>query len=75
MYWQVYLHKTAVSAEHLLTQILRRAKTLANNKNELFCTPFFKDFIYNSLENKFLTILDIKKLIKENNKDFENLSN
>lgn len=39
------------------------------------CKLLKKDFIYNSLENKFLTILDIKKLIKENNKDFENLSN
>lgn len=28
MYWQVYLHKTAVAAEHMLVQILKRAKAL-----------------------------------------------
>jgi uncharacterized protein len=29
MYWQVYLHKTNVSAEQMLTQALRRARMLA----------------------------------------------
>lgn len=28
MYWQVYLHKTTVGADHLITQILARAKFL-----------------------------------------------
>ena len=39
------------------------------------CKLLKKYFTYNSLENNFLTILDIKKLIKKNNKDFEKLSN
>ncbi len=39
------------------------------------CKFIKKNFTYNSLENNFLTILDIKKLIKKNNKDFEKLSN
>ncbi len=39
------------------------------------CKFLKKGFIYNSLENNFLTILDIKKLIKENYKDFEKLNN
>ena len=30
MYWQVYLHKTVLSAEFMLVNILRRAKHLAN---------------------------------------------
>jgi len=28
MYWQVYLHKTAVAAEHMLVNLLRRVRTL-----------------------------------------------
>lgn len=47
MYWQVYLHKTVLSAEHLLVNILKRAKELAENKVELFCTPALRMFLYN----------------------------
>lgn len=47
MYWQVYLHKTVLSAEHLLVNILKRAKKLAERGEELFCTPAFKAFLYN----------------------------
>ncbi len=32
MYWQVYLHKTTVSCEKMLMQLIRRAKYLAQNK-------------------------------------------
>jgi len=35
MYWQVYLHKTVVSAEYLLMKILLRAKELIANGEEL----------------------------------------
>jgi HD superfamily phosphohydrolase len=47
MYWQVYLHKTVLSAEHLLINILKRAKKLAENKQELFCSPALRVFLYN----------------------------
>lgn len=47
MYWQVYLHKTVLSAENLLVNILKRAKELAQKKAELFCTPSFRTFLYN----------------------------
>lgn len=47
MYWQVYLHKTVLSAEHLLINILRRAKELAKQHEELFCTPALREFLYN----------------------------
>ncbi|MBL7883960.1 MAG: phosphohydrolase, partial [Bacteroidia bacterium] len=47
MYWQVYLHKTVLSAENLLVNILRRAKELAEKKQDLFCTPALKVFLYN----------------------------
>ncbi|HVA98571.1 MAG TPA: HD domain-containing protein [Bacteroidia bacterium] len=55
MYWQVYLHKTVLSAEHLLIQILKRAKELASKKVELFCTPAFREFLYHHhTKNNFL---------------------
>jgi HD superfamily phosphohydrolase len=47
MYWQVYLHKTVLSAEHLLVNILKRAKELADKGEELFCTPSLRSFLYN----------------------------
>jgi uncharacterized protein len=47
MYWQVYLHKTVLSAEHLLVNILKRAKELAEQKVDLFATPALKLFLYN----------------------------
>jgi HD superfamily phosphohydrolase len=46
MYWQVYLHKTVLSAENLLVNILKRAKELAEKKEVLFCTPALKTFLY-----------------------------
>ncbi|MDQ3047482.1 MAG: HD domain-containing protein [Bacteroidota bacterium] len=47
MYWQVYLHKTVLSAESLLVNILKRAKELAEKKTGLFCTPALRTFLYN----------------------------
>ncbi|MCB9360317.1 MAG: HD domain-containing protein [Flavobacteriales bacterium] len=48
MYWQVYLHKTVLSAENLLVKILKRAKFLASQGEELFCTPSLHVFLYNN---------------------------
>lgn len=47
MYWQVYLHKTVLSAENLSVNILKRAKELALKGEDLFCTPALKEFLYN----------------------------
>ncbi len=52
MYWQVYLHKTALAAEHLLVHILKRAKELAIEGKELFGTPVLKEFLYNKYDKK-----------------------
>ena len=46
MYWQVYLHKTSVAAEQHLIKILSRAKELARNGKELFCSPALRYFLY-----------------------------
>jgi HD superfamily phosphohydrolase len=48
MYWQVYLHKTVLSAESLLIKILKRAKELAEKGVDLFATPALKVFLYNN---------------------------
>jgi len=49
MYWQVYLHKTVVACEKVLVNLLLRAKYLANNGVELFCSPYLRYFIYNNI--------------------------
>jgi hypothetical protein len=48
MYWQVYLHKPVLSAEHLLVKILKRAKELMEKKHNLFTTPAFGLFMKNN---------------------------
>ncbi|PKR80000.1 phosphohydrolase [Brumimicrobium salinarum] len=45
MYWQVYMHKTVVSSEVMLTFILKRAKYLTQSGTELFASPAFKMFL------------------------------
>ena len=47
MYWQVYLHKTVVSAEYLLIHILKRAKELRAEGKEVFTTPTLDIFFRN----------------------------
>lgn len=49
MYWQVYLHKTAVAAEEVLRSALRRAKRLAAEGAELFASPALRYFLYNNV--------------------------
>ena len=45
MYWQVYLHKTVVSAEYMLIYALRRAKTLLRNGHDVFASPALSFFL------------------------------
>lgn len=45
MYWQVYLHKTAVAAEKTLINTLMRAKELAQNGTYLFASPSLSYFL------------------------------
>lgn len=49
MYWQVYLHKTVLSAEFLLVKILKRAKYLAKKGEDLFVSPALHLFLYNDI--------------------------
>ena len=47
MYWQVYLHKTVISAENMLKQLLLRAKHLINNSKQIYTTKALKIFLCN----------------------------
>lgn len=49
MYWQVYLHKTVVSAEHMIIHVLKLAKKLAMAGEELFASPALKKFLYGEI--------------------------
>jgi HD superfamily phosphohydrolase len=49
MYWQVYMHKTVVSAERLLINIIKRAKELLDRGVSLKSSPALNFF----LDNKF----------------------
>lgn len=70
MYWQVYLHKTVLSAMELQVNILRRAKELADKKVELFCTPALKVFLYKHISKKDFdknpALLDTFALLDDN---------
>ena len=52
MYWQVYLHKTAVACEKMLISALLRAKELAHCGEKLFCSPALHFFLYNSIHKE-----------------------
>jgi HD superfamily phosphohydrolase len=49
MYWQVYLHKTVLSAENMLVKILSRAKELALQGEKLFASPALAFFMQQNI--------------------------
>ena len=49
MYWQVYLHKTSVVAELILTKILKRAKELTQKGIHLNCSASLQFFLQNKI--------------------------
>ena len=50
MYWQVYLHKTAVACEKVLVNTLLRAKDLTRQGIEIFASPSLKYFLQNEVD-------------------------
>lgn len=52
MYWQVYLHKTAISADNLLDRILKRVRDLAQKGNEPFAAPSLQRFLFSNFRKK-----------------------
>ena len=67
MYLQVYMHKTVLSAEHTLMNILKRAKYLASNNISIFSTNNLKKFLSSEIN------MNDKKNIAENLKLFSKL--
>ena len=59
MYWQVYLHKTVVSAENMLIKTLQRAKELLNDGKEVYANPYLGKFLKNNY-----TIIDFENNTK-----------
>ncbi|MEL6924070.1 MAG: HD domain-containing protein [Bacteroidota bacterium] len=54
MYWQVYLHKTVLSAEQMLIRALQRAKQLSKEGVELKVSGALSHFLQHELdENRF----------------------
>ena len=51
MYWQVYLHKTVVSAENMLIKVLLRAKHLLSEGKRLYAPPNLLVFLKNNYTN------------------------
>ena len=50
MYWQVYLHKTTVAYEKILVNMLKRAKYLTKQGQDVFASPALKYFLENDID-------------------------
>ena len=50
MFWQVYLHKTSVAAEHVMINALHRAKQLISQGIDLFASPALHFFLTNDID-------------------------
>lgn len=49
MYWQVYLHKTVLAAEFMISKIMQRAQALAREGAPLFGSPALLYFFQNKI--------------------------
>jgi len=69
MYWQVYLHKTSVSAEEMLIQIIKRARHLTQKGDKVIATPALSMFLERNVsKNDFEQdpdIIDVFALLDE----------
>ncbi len=55
MYWQVYLHKTAVAYEKVLVNMLKRAKFLCQSGHDVFASPALSYFLKNDVDAIWFT--------------------
>jgi hypothetical protein len=65
MYWQVYLHKTVVSAEQLLLKIFKRVKYLIKENEEIYLSKEF-DFFFKVKDKNTHAILENFSIIDDN---------
>jgi len=63
MYWQVYLHKTVLSAELMLIQVFKRAKQLVQNGAELSVSKRLNYFLSRNFTKKNY-LSDRKELLR-----------
>ncbi len=56
MYWQVYLHRTAVGYEKILVNTLLRAKYLTKIGYSIFATPALAYFLRNEVDAEWFSI-------------------
>lgn len=66
MYWQVYLHKTVLSAEFLLINVLKRAKELVTNGVEVYGPPPLQWLLKHNFKQEDLKNSDYKSSLIEN---------
>lgn len=70
MYWQVYLHKTAVSAEMTMIELIKRAKDLTQAGTKVMATPALAIFLEQDITAKDFEddpdILDVYALLDDN---------
>ncbi len=65
MYWQVYMHKTVLSADQMLKRIIRRARHLIMNGHQVHSTTAVDYFLK--------TKIDLKELVEGKNKEFSEM--
>ena len=58
MYWQVYLHKTAVACEKVLVNMLNRAKYLTRTGQNVFAPPSLLYFLRNEVDAEWFDTHD-----------------
>jgi len=61
MYWQVYLHKTTLSAETMIISIIKRAKYLIKIDKLNYKPPYLSDFLFNEIN--FAELLENETLL------------
>ena len=60
MYWQVYLHKTVISAEFMMIKLLQRASELASSGHEVPTVGYLTLFLNKSISAKDFHSTDLK---------------
>lgn len=64
MYWQVYLHKTVISAEQMLVKVVQRAQELAKKGTDVSTRTMMDFFLNENTQNKDIDsfLLNFSKL-------------
>jgi len=71
MYWQVYLHKTAVAAEHMIVNILKRVRELVEAGEKVWLDENLGYFFHNRIDPEDLNQEVINRYIRLDDNDVE----